>query len=85
MNLDSRLMILGLLVALVGAVLTCTLIEGADKTEPFYVAASDLPRGRDDRRVAQQAPLRLPATRVIPQPLVLLGLAEDQQRSEAHG
>ena len=31
--------------ALLGGTLTCTLIQAADKTSPFYVAATDLPRG----------------------------------------
>ena len=45
MNLDSRILILGLAVTLLGTTLTCTLIQASDKTSPFYVAASDLPRG----------------------------------------
>ena len=44
MRLDPR-MLFGIVVTLVGVSVTCSLIQGADQTAPYYVAARDLPRG----------------------------------------
>ena len=45
MNVDGRILLLGAVVTLIGTIFTCSLIQGADQTSPFYVAATDLPRG----------------------------------------
>lgn len=56
MKLDPR-MLFGIFVTLVGVSVTCSLIQGADQTAPYYVAARDLPRGHilreDDLAVAR--------------------------------